>query len=619
MKNPHLFFLAAILGVVTSAASGGEAAPTTPPPQLATIGVYIWRDTPSMHGFWKDCGYNLTQFCDIGWHFEPARLPELYATMAGEVAACQADGFKTDVILFSNIAQWMGPGPSTNPVGDRFNPRDAKALETRLGYLRQTVRALKHADSFTFFAGDPGGAPPEIGTANVDDWIAMARKVRALVAEEAPQAGFNVNTWAITQWKDFGISAWHPNFWQNENEITRHVLSVADFVGPDCGIQFPLHNYYRSLSFAAHAREELKPELYPLASDVAPLANRGTARIWGWPYFLVDEADDGYIGTVWRSNQQAQAETRYLHHLMDQTRGLGLNGLIANFSYKGYLAETLNTYAFARLAMDATVPPEKVLDEYAAILATPETASTLGQILRFIENHSTWEMSLPPENRLPKLATPLTSGWMALRSLATVHPNPKPGLRLPEPPADYLARLRDQVQLIAARESIPEGSTTSPDGGEVFSMIQGNWAGDSTTSGSADGIGAAFGLAADRACVAISTSLLDGMSPPMIELPLEVLGDYPTGTRVRLTWRKDAYQTTAAGIYWNAERLGTVNAQGSPDGMGSSEFRMPAPVEPGVHVLRLVSEEQVPQGGIATTFIVDCVELLPQVDGHAQD
>ena len=146
----------------------------------------------------------------------------------------------------------------------------------------------------------------------------------------------------------------------------------------------------------------------------------------GWPYFLVDECDDGFItpnNVVTKG--QSQCETRYIRAVIDRGRQLGLDGLVANAAF--VLAEPLNIYAFGRMCRSASVTPDALLDEYCRPPGRRSTGHTLAQVLRFIENHSNWDNSLPKPYRLKPLdCGDITSAAIAQERLAQVVPRAKP-------------------------------------------------------------------------------------------------------------------------------------------------------------------------------------------------
>jgi hypothetical protein len=309
------------------------------------------------------------------------------------------------------------------------------------------VRQLPEADGFEFFAGDPGGDPQ--GRSTVKDCIAFARQVQAIVREEAPKAGFAINLWAIAEWAGFP-SPFSLDFWQKQVALSKAEVNEHGLLGPECGVAFSLDNYYRSMALSCYDDAALRPEPYPLASDVRALRGRGVRPIIGWPYFLVDECDDGFItpNNV-ATKGQSQCETRYIRAVIDRGRQIGLDGLVANAAF--VQAEPLNIYAFGRMCRSATLTPDALLDEYASFLADGKSAHTLAQVLRFIENHSNWDNSLPKPYRLKPLDFgDVTSAAIAQERLAKVVPRANPPIALPEPPVLYLKRLQRRLEAIVA-------------------------------------------------------------------------------------------------------------------------------------------------------------------------
>jgi hypothetical protein len=318
-------------------------------------------------------------------------------------------------------------------------------MSERLDFIRAAVERLRHADGFIFFPGDPGGDPGR--EADADDCLAMARSVRRIVHESAPEAEFIFNAWAIAAWQGFP-SPFTVEFWDLEVEITRAVIGDPAFADPAIGIEFPLHNYYRSLALDLYAKAERTPPLCPTPEDVAVLRRRGLRHLWGWPYFLVDECDDGYRGETWG---QAQSETRYLREVVAAGRRLGLDGMVANASTDGLHPEVLNLYAFARFCLEPELTPLAVIREFAGKLADRGSVEDLVHVLCFIENHCTWQDGLPVSRRLPDLpSAEVTDAEQALAALARVQPLAAARLPMPEAPSDYLKRLQSRLENLAA-------------------------------------------------------------------------------------------------------------------------------------------------------------------------
>jgi hypothetical protein len=164
----------------------------------------------------------------------------------------------------------------------------------------------------------------------------------------------------------------------------------------------------------------------------------------------VDEADDGFMrpNNV-ASGGQSSSETRYIRALVDCGRRLGLDGLVANAIF--FEAESLNIYAFGQMCRSVDLTPGQLIDRYASFVADEKTRSVLGRVLRYIENHSNWQNSLPASYRLKGFDVPdVASASTALKLLTQVKPCARPAIPLLEPPALYLGRLKKRLEAIAA-------------------------------------------------------------------------------------------------------------------------------------------------------------------------
>jgi hypothetical protein len=428
-----------------------EAVGATPASTIRTIGIYSCYDAlpPGTIPFFKACGYNTYQRWDAGWMRPPSRHARYYAEMAEEVGHMQKAGFRVYVLLSVNLRQ-RGEGESEEYRDAGFDPADDKLMRERLAYLTAAVRRLKMADGFVVCAGDPGGHV----RARPEQFLEATKRIIAIVAREAPRAEIDVNTWAIAAW-DHLASPFRLESWEKEVSLTRDLMLRRDLLGPRVGIEFPMHNYYRSLALRCYVEAGTKPELCPLAEDVRRLQRCGVERLWGWPYFLVDECDDGYDPT---HSGLTQAETRYIKRTVDAARSLELNGVIANAMVSNVFAESLNLYAFARCCKDPAATPQQIIDEFAGLLSESETAPALAKVLRYIENHSTWHAGMPPAYRLADFdVAPLKSPQDALDWLAKVRARRQSTLPMSKPPAEYLRKLKERLEMLARKEKEGHG------------------------------------------------------------------------------------------------------------------------------------------------------------------
>ncbi len=283
----------------------------------------------------------------------------------------------------------------------------------------------------------------------MDDLPPAILQIIELVRKHAPGARINVNTWGIAAWDHF-TSPFDTAFWDKEVVLSRKFYEQPGIREAGVGMEFPLHNYYRSLALTCYAREAKAPPLYPSRSEVQQYATQGAPRFWGWPYFLVDECDDGYRpGTA----GTAQSETRYIKRITEIAHELGLHGLIANAFAENISAEALNLYAFAQFCRTPGKTPDEVIDEFAGLLAKAPSAGKMAEVLRFIENRSAWEAGLPERYRLPPFAVvEASSAVAALAMLDDVTLRAESLLPWPEASQAYLARLRARLHELLRRD-----------------------------------------------------------------------------------------------------------------------------------------------------------------------
>ncbi|WP_319586106.1 hypothetical protein [uncultured Desulfobulbus sp.] len=435
--------LLGIIGACALLASIGQTVDASN--SIKMVGLYAFRPSPENYTFWKACGYDTLQFIDHAFSEPKERHDAIYAGIQKGIKDAQKAGFKVYVIELSNIACY----PNYSVYPSVYDPTDPVKMQERLQDIEIGIKKLSSADGFVFFGGDPGGSPVKLGPAGIKAWMEMGRKVEAMVKENAPKAKFNANIWAIAAWDDIYTSAFKVEFWEKEVQYGKMVLAEKDFISPYCGVEFPLHNYYRSLTFKSYEDARKTPEVFPVASDIKNLKSRGVKRFWGWAHFLIDEVDDGYTGYSGVKGHPAQAETRYLRRIVSDAQRIGLNGIYSNTDGSNTAIEAINTYAFAKFCKNPKLTPEQVIDDYAGFIADEGSVHDMAQVFRFIENHSTWESSIPPKYRIKSFDCDFKTADEALTALSHVVPNMEPGFPIPEPASKYIARLKIRLQDIA--------------------------------------------------------------------------------------------------------------------------------------------------------------------------
>lgn len=408
--------------------------------EIKTIGLWSLSGIPDDLSFYKACGYNTFQICDGGFSISAKDARPYYAGGPKNIERAQKNGFKVYVILLSNVASY----PDW-PQKYVFDPEDKDKMAARLKQITTAVRALYNADGFVFIAGDPGGSVKDLGENGIGLWMRMAENARDIVKKEAPSSDFHVNLCAITAWQSNQISPFTDEYWDREIANEKTIIDNDDLINSECSIEIPMHNYYRTLTLKSYTDANKNPELYPLHKDIMKLYNRGVNNVWAWPYFIIDEIDDGYTGYSGIKTHPAQSETRYIHSIVSNARNIGINGMIGNTINTGAAPESLNLYAFVRFSKDKHSTPDKVIDEFSNILATRKTSQNLVQVLKFIENHSSWQSSMPEKYRLPDFKCSISSAKQAIEMLEKVELNKKNKFPMPEPASEYIKRLKDRL------------------------------------------------------------------------------------------------------------------------------------------------------------------------------
>ena len=375
---------------------------------IETIGIYSYAPPSLMYGFWKSCGVNTIQLASGAVGNDPAGREKDNAKLAEAAQSAQREGFKAYILLLSNFS-----GPDM--FKDLFHPtKDPAGMEKRLGKLRETARACRGADGFLIFAGDPGGITDEMGTGTAEDYAYLAKKFIEVIREEAPDAKINLNPWAIAAFGTPNHSPFAAGFWLQETKMTKKLLAMEDLVNAEVGVELAFHDYYRTLALQCYDKELGEYPKWPMKPDIDALFGRGVKNIWGWPYFLLDEIDDGA-----GAGAGIQLETRYIFEIVKTYREMGMNGVIGNLG-NATVTRQLNTYAMCRFAKDKDASPRGVIGEFAGFVASGDTAETLAEILCLIENDSNWHKKMPENRRLPPLRSAFGEASEALAALGTL-------------------------------------------------------------------------------------------------------------------------------------------------------------------------------------------------------
>lgn len=416
-----------------------------------TVGYYAFGGvTQSWVDYWLDCGIDTIELLDIGWYFKAGdRLKAYQEQMKNEIELAQKNGIKVYVVLLTNLEQWTGPEDYGNGSGKVFDPGNAEKMAERLGYIEDNIKYWNMADGFNLFSGDPGGVlglPTVAG--GLTFYIDMGKKVHALVKEHAPDAEYNLNIWAVSQYVQAVANPQSVHFWHSEGKLGRQIIEMKNLLGPEIGIEIPGHDYYRALALRLYEKHEEYPESYfPSKEDVAAMNEKGTARTWAFCHFLMDELDDGDTSGNSRTTLPS-LNTRYIYKYVDSMRNIGMSGVIAgNATLNNYA----NLYAFARFCHDPEATPETVLREYANMLVTEEGADQLFEVLKYIENDANWHQKLPEREQIPLFETTIKTPREAEAILKQVTIRTGSSLSefsLPETPEESVRKLKQRIAIM---------------------------------------------------------------------------------------------------------------------------------------------------------------------------
>ena len=460
-------------------ASTAESVPQPVPGRFGTIGFYAFDDvTDAKCKFWTACGIDTIELLDVGWYFRAGQpLESRNLTMRGWIAKAHKYGLKVVVILLTNLEQWTGEATVGNGSGKEFDPQDEEKMNERLGYIEKQVEAFSAADGFSLFAGDPGGVggiTVNRPKGDVQYYLDMVVKVREIVREKAPDAFFNANIWAVSQWERATYNPFNFVFWRAEDENGKKIIEMGDLINSDIGIEIPGHDYYRPLALRLYSQYKQYPdEPFPSKRYTDTAKANGTERIWGFSHFLLDELDDV---DAERGSDRLGITTRYLKKYVDSMDAAGMNGLIAG---QCRIENYLNLYAFARFSQDSSLTPEDVLREYASYLVPAEQVDTLTEIFKVLENDSNWHRKMPEEFREPDFEVRYGSASEALEDARKLTPLKKSPFDLPESPSAYLARVIQRLWAIVPPEETAENL---PDGTVRVESFNGSEAGTTPVS-----------------------------------------------------------------------------------------------------------------------------------------
>ncbi len=403
-----------------------------------TVGYFVFRAMDEKaFDFYLKSGYDTVEFCDTSWFYKAGSqaLENYRKGIKESIELAQKKGLKAYVVLLSTLEQWTGSADSGNGQGQAFDPADKAKMAERLRYIRESVEYFKIADGFSLFAGDPGGVLGIDAPGGLEYYIQMGLDVHKIVKEVAPQASFNLNLWAVAQFVQETTDPFLPSFWLAEGDYGRQIIAAQDVLGSEIGIEIPGHDYYRMLALSIYSSTGQHPDRpFPDKADVEAIKQKGTTRYWAFSHSLMPDI-----------SQDVQFNTQRVYYYVNKMREIGMNGVVmGNVTVSQYA----DLYAYGRFANDSNATVEQVLREYAGFIATEETADSLYEIFKYLNNYDSSQTDLDPAYTLPKLDTSIQNIQQALTMFRTIKPNPEPNMPMLESIEVYLGKIQARLNEI---------------------------------------------------------------------------------------------------------------------------------------------------------------------------
>ena len=189
--------------------------------------------------------------------------------------------------------------------------------------------------------------------------------------------------------------------------------------------------------------------------------------VLAWPHFVMD--DDAYRPASWGI---VHSEVRYIQGILQRLQRTGIDRVMGNL-YLPYL-QISNTYAYGRLLENPQEDPREIILDFSRLIAHPEDAERLAEVMTWAENQSYWEVQLPEDARLAPLDCSLTRQQAQLE-VGKIRPHYSPGLPLPIKPEQWLldletfhwpndvGELEDELKMLLLKVTADNGRTTAFD------------------------------------------------------------------------------------------------------------------------------------------------------------
>lgn len=445
---------------------GAAAAPTDldpPPGPMEFAGVYFhdgfdaeskrlaplywdareWRKQIDWLSF---CGIDAVEFAT---QMEFSRVPQTklerrkVADRLRVMDAAHAAGLQFAYILgnttVSTVPDGEEPGGQQGGRAENLCPRVAGNFERTLAIQHWYMETFREADFFEEFAADWGGCG--CGACGVPDYLRYVESLANHLWSLNKSASLYANTWAIAWWgpEPLAQGGW-KRVWDMELTGSREVIAALPRLPNNTHLALSCSHLYRPLAHGSYGSRGATPQ-FPTAEDLRTLTEAGRS-VLAWPHFVMD--DDISRAPAWGI---VHSETRYLASLMRTLSKAGIRRVMGNL----YLPtlQLSNTFSLGQLKRNPAIATHEILSEFATLVARPEDAAALTDVLVWLDNNSYWDEQIrqfnTPDALLPPTPTDMTRE-SATKAVAAVRPASSPKGPLPVPPEVWLDDLRHSIE-----------------------------------------------------------------------------------------------------------------------------------------------------------------------------
>lgn len=315
-------------------------------------------------------------------------------------------------------------------------PREPGNFEKTMEIQEFYMNTYKDADFFEEFAADWGGC--NCGKCGVDDYLRYVRAISEKLAEINPKTKLYADTWCISYWAEDPIPKGWKFVFDNEIRGSKEVIAAMPNLPSNVHLALPCHHLYRQLAYKSYGSKAATP-IFPTKSDISEIHKAGK-EVLAWTHFVLD--DDTGRAPAWGL---VHSEARYIQDLLRTLKSTGIDSVMCNL-YLPYL-QISNTYIYSRLLEDIDADVSTLIKDFAKLIAVPEDAARLADVMVWVENNSFWQEQMPDDGKLPLLPCALNK-TTALEMAKSIRPNEIPHLPIPVSAESWLKDLAHSISMM---------------------------------------------------------------------------------------------------------------------------------------------------------------------------